>query len=40
MVLTLGVMKDHEILIQADGADENTAIAALQSLVETNFGEA
>jgi len=40
MVLTLGVMKDHEILIQADGADERSAIAVLQSLVENNFGGA
>lgn len=40
MVLTLGVMKDHEIEIQAEGADEANAVAALKSLVETNFGEA
>ena len=40
MVLTLGVMKDHEIQIQAEGADEAEAIAALQSLIENNFGEA
>jgi phosphotransferase system HPr (HPr) family protein len=40
MVLTLGVMKDHEIQIQAEGADEADAVAALQALVENNFGEA
>lgn len=40
MVLTLGVMKDHQIQIQAEGMDEAAAIAALQSLVENNFGEA
>ena len=39
MVLTLGVMKDHEIQIQADGADEADCIAALSSLVQSNFGE-
>jgi phosphotransferase system HPr (HPr) family protein len=39
MVLTLGVMKDHEICIQAEGADEDKALAALASLVEANFGE-
>jgi phosphotransferase system HPr (HPr) family protein len=39
MVLTLGVMHDHEILIQADGADAQTAIDALSSLIETNFGD-
>ena len=40
MVLTLGVVKDHEIQIQAEGADEADAIAALKSLIEGNFGEA
>ncbi len=40
MVLTLGVMKDHEILIQAEGSDEGSAVAALQSLIESNFGGA
>jgi phosphocarrier protein HPr len=40
MVLTLGVMKDHEIQIRAEGGDEAAAVAALTSLVEGNFGEA
>ncbi|MBM3125691.1 MAG: HPr family phosphocarrier protein [Chloroflexi bacterium] len=40
MVLTLGVMKDHEILIEADGADADSAITALKTLIEGNFGEA
>jgi phosphotransferase system HPr (HPr) family protein len=39
MVLTLGVMKDHEILIQTEGADAESALEALKSLVEGNFGE-
>jgi phosphotransferase system HPr (HPr) family protein len=39
MVLTLGVMKDHEIQIQAEGNDEVEALVALRSLVENNFGE-
>ena len=39
MVLTLGVMKDHEVVIQTDGADEDAALAALRSLIESNFGE-
>jgi phosphotransferase system HPr (HPr) family protein len=39
MVLTLGVMKDHEIQIQAEGADEADAVAALQALINNNFGE-
>jgi len=40
MVLTLGVMKDHEIQIQAEGADEEAALSALSKLIEDNFGEA
>jgi phosphotransferase system HPr (HPr) family protein len=38
-VLTLGVVRGHEILISADGADETQAIADLRKLVEGNFGE-
>lgn len=40
MVLTLGVMKDHEVQIQAEGPDADMALAALRSLIEGNFGEA
>ena len=40
LVLTLGVLKDHEILIQAEGADEVDAIAALQALAAGSFGGA
>ncbi len=40
MVLTLGVMKDHEILIETDGADADAALAALNTLIVSNFGEA
>jgi len=40
MVLTLGVMKDHEVLIQTDGADADMALGALKALIENNFGEA
>jgi len=39
MVLTLGVMKDHEVVIQAEGVDEVSALEALKSLIEGNFGE-
>lgn len=39
MVLTLGVMKDHEVVIQAEGTDADAALAALKSLIENNFGE-
>lgn len=38
-ILTLGVLKNHEILIEADGEDEVEAVQALTTLVNTNFGE-
>jgi phosphotransferase system HPr (HPr) family protein len=40
MVLTLGVLKDHEVVIQTDGPDADAALEALKSLIEGNFGEA
>jgi len=33
-------MKDHEVVIQAEGADADAALDALRSLIESNFGEA
>lgn len=39
MVLTLGVHQGYEIVIRAEGEDENEAIEALKALVEDNFGE-
>ncbi len=38
-VLTLGVMQNHEIHIEASGPDAEEALLKLKSLVETNFGE-
>jgi Phosphotransferase System HPr (HPr) Family len=38
-VLTLGAEHGHEIEIVAEGPDEEEAIAALQALVESRFGE-
>lgn len=38
-VITLGVRQGHQITIVAEGADADAALAALQQLVETNFGE-
>ncbi len=38
-VLTLGAHKDAQIAIKAEGEDADEALAALQELVETNFGE-
>jgi Phosphotransferase System HPr (HPr) Family len=40
MVLTLGVMKDHQVVIQTEGVDAQAALEALQALIENNFGEA
>ncbi|HAX68529.1 MAG TPA: HPr family phosphocarrier protein, partial [Anaerolineae bacterium] len=37
MVLTLGVMKDHEVVIQSEGADADAALDALRALIENNF---
>jgi phosphocarrier protein HPr len=39
LVLTLGVMQNHELLIQADGPDAENAIQALCQLVQDNFGD-
>lgn len=38
-VLTLGVMKDHEIEITADGDDAEEALKAFKALIQDNFGE-
>ncbi len=38
-ILTLGVMQNHEILIQADGPDEVEALEKLKALALGNFGE-
>ena len=40
MVLTLGVMKDHEVVIQTEGTDADAALSALKSLIDSDFGEA
>ncbi len=38
-LLGLGVTKDTDILIKADGSDEEEAVKALVALVESNFGD-
>lgn len=38
-LLTIGASKNAVILIQTDGEDEADALAALENLVNTNFGE-
>ena len=38
-ILTLGVFQGMEITIKAEGEDEDTAVDALITLVEDNFGE-
>lgn len=40
MVLTLGVMQNHEIEVCAEGPDEQKAVEGLDELVRNNFGEA
>jgi phosphocarrier protein HPr len=39
MVLTLGVLQNHELLLKAEGPDAENAIQALYQLVQSNFGE-
>jgi phosphocarrier protein HPr len=39
MVLTLGVLKNHELLVKAEGPDAENAVQALDQLVQSNFGE-
>jgi phosphocarrier protein len=38
-LLQIGVRQGHEIRLRAEGEDEAAAIAALQELIENNFGE-
>jgi phosphotransferase system HPr (HPr) family protein len=38
-VLTLGVMQDHEIHIEAVGEDSEQAVDELKALIQGNFGE-
>lgn len=38
-VMVLGVSQDSEIVIEADGSDENEALEALVQLVESKFYE-
>jgi phosphocarrier protein len=40
MVLSLGVLQNHELSIKADGPDAENAVQALYQLVHNNFGEA
>ncbi|MFZ1043041.1 MAG: HPr family phosphocarrier protein [Anaerolineales bacterium] len=38
-VLTLGVLQNHEIQLNAEGPDEQKAVESLRDLVLNNFGE-
>ncbi len=38
-VLSLGIIKGTDIVIGAEGADEEQAVLALEKLIETNFRE-
>ena len=39
MVLTLGVLQNHELLLMAEGPDAEKALEALYQLVQNNFGD-
>lgn len=39
-IMGMGLTKDSEITISAEGDDEGECLAALKELIETNFGEA
>jgi phosphocarrier protein HPr len=39
MVLTLGVLQNHELLLKAEGPDAESAVQALYHLVRNNFGD-
>ncbi len=38
-IMSLGAGKGTEIIIKAEGSDEEKAIAALTELIENNFNE-
>jgi phosphocarrier protein len=38
-VLSLGIIKGTDIVIGAEGTDEEAAVTALENLIETNFKE-
>lgn len=38
-VLSLGVGKDSEIIVSANGDDENAALEGIINLIESGFGE-
>jgi phosphotransferase system HPr (HPr) family protein len=38
-VLILGVDQGHEILVTADGKQEQEALAAIKKLIDSNFGD-
>ena len=38
-VMALGVLQGHEILVSATGPEAKAALAAIQELVESNFGD-
>ncbi len=38
-VMTIGVARDHDIEITADGSDEEAALATVAALIESGAGE-
>ncbi len=39
MIMSMGLVKDTEIVIKAEGEDASTAVKALVDLVQAKFGE-
>ncbi|MGL6015404.1 MAG: HPr family phosphocarrier protein [Selenomonadaceae bacterium] len=39
MIMSMGLVKDTEIVIKAEGEDASTAVKALVELVQAKFGE-
>ncbi len=39
MIMSMGLVKDTEIVIKAEGEDASTAVKALVELVQEKFGE-
>jgi phosphotransferase system HPr (HPr) family protein len=38
-IMQLGVSQGHQVLVRADGPDEQDAVETLRRLVDNNFGE-
>lgn len=39
MIMSLGLVKDTEVVVSAEGSDAEAAVAAIKELVDSKFGE-